>query len=180
MTPKLEKYLRGWLAKSEARQTQNGVTFNITFGDFEQLWGRARIKKLEGFMADASIHARMNSDNPYAYVLTWKSYAASKGGVMDLQTAQITTRMKSRIDCQMRKGDRHTATTRALISQKTRGVPKSADHRQSISESMKGKNKGRVQSPELRERRRQTALANAAKRREANTDAPSPGRPACV
>lgn len=170
----IHDYLQGWFEKSKARQTAKGVKFELSFGDFLNLWGQRRIASLEKWMDDGSLFVRQRKStkedqNLNGYVLTFISFAESKTNVMTPQNAQICTRGKSLHDCSMKKGDTHTPESIAKISASTVGVPKTEEHKAAISASMKGKTKGPM-SDEEKAKRSVSVKATLAKKK-ADADA---------
>lgn len=158
MSPELTLYLSGWYEKSRERQLGKGTDFRLSLAEFFSLWSDSQIQKLETLLADGEAYGRMRKKNPYAWVLGWADREASKRKVMTVETAMIQTRARSQEVCGMQKGDKHSQESRARISMALKGVPKSAEHNAKNSAAMMGKNKGRVMSPEEREKRRQSAL----------------------
>lgn len=145
--PDINTYLTGWYEKAKARQEAKGKRFLISYGDFLNLWGMRRLRKLAEWMDDGSLYVRQrkhtkDNPNPNGYVLTPIDFAASQANELTPENMTITTRGQSLQNCKMKKGDKHSAKSRGKISQSTTGVPKSDSHRQNISESMKGKNTG--------------------------------------
>ena len=164
-------YLQGWFDKAKARQEAKGNKFNLTFGDFLNLWGMRRIKSLTEWMDDGSLFVRQRrhtKDNPNltGYVLSYKSFAASQCGYMDETNAQICTRAKSFEDCKMKKGDKHSEASKAAISVKTAGVPKSEEHRAKIAKSMKGMKRGPMSQAEKDKRAASVRATLARKKAE--------------
>lgn len=143
MTPKLESFLRSWHRTSGQTQRDNGKQFDLSFDDFLGLWSKSQLRNAERWCADGSLYLRLNSDSERAYVLSWVSYAASQGPVMNRHTAQICTRKQSAQACLPQKGDTLGERHKARISKKLTGQSKSEKHRANISASMQGVHKGR-------------------------------------
>lgn len=143
----INNYLRGWFEKAKKRQEEKGKLFHLTYGDFLNLWGKRRIRDLTKWMDDGSLFVRQRKgtkDNPNlnGYVLSPKSFAAAGERVMTADNMEICTRGTALHNCKMKKGDTHREESRARISAKTKGVPKSDAHKLNISQSMIGKNTG--------------------------------------
>lgn len=167
LSPKLSSFLASWHTTSGNYQRRQGRVFALSFEDFIGLWSKKQIAKLEGWLANGSLYVRLNQDNPYAYVLSWTSYAESQSRVMHKGNACICVRMKSFETCSMGKGDIHTEAAKALISAAMIGVPKSEGHKAKIGKKMKGKNLGRVMSPEEKAARSQSMKDAHARKRQA-------------
>lgn len=142
MTPALTAYMQGWYAKVAQKQTKRGIAFELTYDDFLALWGARRLATMQKHMDDGSIYARMSGGNPFAFVVTWKSYAAKQSGVMNIETAQVCTRSKSKADNGMRKGDKHSQEVKDRISASKQGKTHSESHRQALSKALTGVKKG--------------------------------------
>ena len=142
MTPELTAYMQSWFDKVAQKQTKRGITFALTFDEFLELWGTRRLATMQKHMEDGSIYARMSGNNPFAFVVTWKSYAAKQAGVMNSETAQVCTRSKSKADNGMRKGDKHSQAVKDRISASKQGKTHSESHRLALSQALIGKKRG--------------------------------------
>jgi len=163
------QYLEGWFEKAKVRQEGKGKTFNLSFGEFLDLWGKRRIRSLTEWMDDGSLYARQRkhtADNPNlsGYVFAPISFAASRETVVTKSNYQICTRGKSLNDCRMGKGDSHSAASREAISRKTRGVGKSPEHRAKIARSMTGMKRGPMSEAEKAKRSATVKATLATKR----------------
>lgn len=141
----INDYLKGWFEKARKRQEGKGKLFQLTYGDFLNLWGKRRIRNLTKWKDDGSLYFRQRKgtkDDPNlsGYVLSPRSFAAAGEHVVNAENMEICTRGTSLHNCKMKKGDTHSDASRARISDKTRGVPKTDAHKAKIGQSMKGKN----------------------------------------
>ena len=166
ISSKLDAFLQGWLETSRAYQASKGRVCALTYAEFLELWGAKRLRVMDKYMADGSIYNRMNAGNGYGFTLTWKSYAAKQTGVLNMETAQVCMRDKSRRDNAMKKGDEHTQEAKDRISAAKRGKTHSAAHRQAISESMKGMKRGPMSQAE-KDKRSATLKATLAAKKSA-------------
>lgn len=166
LTAELTAYLNSWYETAKAKQTKRGVAFHLSFDEFLELWGTRRLRTMQKHMDDGTIYKRMNGENPFAFVFTWKNYRAKQQGVMCRETAQVCTRQKSRMDCSMKKGDEHTPSAKAKIAAKKLGIPRDDDTKAKISKSMKGKNR-KPMSEEQKLVRKLAAQASWAERKAA-------------
>lgn len=165
----IREYLQGWFDKAKTRQEGKGKTFNLSFGEFIELWGNRRIRSLMQWMDDGSLYARQRrhtAENPnlHGYVFAPVSFAASREQTVTASNYQVCTRGKALNDCRMGKGDRHTDASRAAISRKTRGVKKSPEHRQRIAASMTGMKRGPMSDAEKAKRSASVRATLAAKK----------------
>lgn len=165
----IRDYLEGWYIKAKARQESKGKTFNVSFGDFIELWGKRRIRSLTQWMDDGSLHAsqrKHTKDDPNlkGYVFAPISFAASREMDVTKSNYQICTRGKSLNDCRMQRGDTHSAASRAAISRKTSGVSKTPEHRAKISGTMTGMKRGPMSEAEKVKRSNAVKVTLAAKR----------------
>ena len=145
----INDYLKGWYEKSKKFQEGKGKTFQLSYVDYLNLWGKRRIRSLTQWMDDGSLFIRqrrhtVQNPNPNGYVLAPVSFAASQEVVLTAENMAISTRATALQNCKMKKGDKHREDSKARISAKTKGVKKSDTHRAKISQSMKGKNTGRM------------------------------------
>lgn len=142
MNHELNTYMRGWYDKVAQKQSKRGILFALTYEDFLELWGQRRLATMQKHLDDGTIYARMSGNNPFAFVVTWKSYAAKQSGVMNLETAQVCTRSKSKSDNGMRRGDKHSQEVKDRISASKLGKTHSEDHRKALSAALTGVKKG--------------------------------------
>lgn len=148
MSPTLSLFLQGWYEKAQTRQLARHRIFVLTYEEFLGLFNERQLKQLEKYADDGSLWARQNDENPYALVLTWKSFKAAKAEVMDASTAQICARYKSLIDCSMNEGDEHSDESKARIAKARLGTTQTQETKAKISSSMLGVHVGRQGTPE--------------------------------
>lgn len=141
ISPALLSYLKSWHETSCARQRAKGVTVDLSFQDFADLFTQRQMATLQKSMDAQRIRYLMDEANPYAFVLTWKSYAARSSNIFDKTTATVCSRIKSKQINSPQKGDTLRAEHKAKISKKLTGKPKSDDHRAAMSESATGSKK---------------------------------------
>lgn len=161
ITPELEEYLHKWYKTSTEAKRANGVTIDLSFGDFLSLLTEKRAASLQKAIEGNYLHRQMARDNPYAYVLTWQSYAARSSSVFNLNTATICTRMKSQMLAIPQKGDKLRDSHKANLSKRLTGRQLSTSHKRNISEARKAQ-PGRQWTPEQK-----AATSERAKAREA-------------
>ena len=154
LSPELTDYLTKWFNTSCAKQVAKGVIVNLTYSDFIELLTPRRAKSLQKAIDQGRLTGQQHEENPYAYVLTWISYAARSTYVFDKATACVCTRMESRSRNLMKQGDtmrpeHRDNLSRALtertfsdehrdsLSASLTGLAKTDEHRRAISESMK-------------------------------------------
>lgn len=164
ISEKLNGYLESWFATSRAYQLGKGRRFELTYPEFLELWGAKRLRTMQKHMDNGSVYARMNAGNMFGFVLSWKSYAAKQTGILCFETAQVCMRQKSRRDCAMKKGDKHTPAARKKISSAKTGKPHSAEHKKAISESLTGIKRGPMSQAEKDKRSASAKATHAAKR----------------
>ncbi|WP_152639779.1 hypothetical protein [Sphingobium bisphenolivorans] len=135
----LAAYLRSWYETTVKSKTAAGVTVNLTFDEFLALFEKRQLNSLQKAIDANSIRYLQDEHNPYAYVATWKSYAACSSGVYDVNTALICSRMKSAKINLPAAGDKLRPSHCANIRRSLTGVEKTEEHCQAISEAKKGK-----------------------------------------
>ncbi|OAN51861.1 hypothetical protein [Sphingobium sp. TCM1] len=139
ISPKLLAYLKSWYETTTKSKTAAGVVVNLTFDQFVSLLEKRQIVSLQKAIDANSIRYLQDENNPYAYVATWKSYAACSSGVYDINTACICSRMKSGQINLPAAGDKLRPSHCANISKSLKGVEKTEEHCQAISQAKKGK-----------------------------------------
>ncbi|KQO79467.1 hypothetical protein [Rhizobium sp. Leaf262] len=163
-------------ANARTYQLLKKRTFNLSPEEFFALITPSRRQRMEQRMAEGRFERFMKSN--YGYVLTWKSRAAFKAGVMDASTPCYVNREDAERACQFGPGDEHTADSKDLIRKSRTGKKASDATRAKMSRSKVGKKldaetcakisaglKGRAKSPEQIEKMREAAKARWAKKR---------------
>lgn len=163
------EYLQKWFDKVHAKKVRQGKTLNLTFQEWLDLWGKRRINSLTQWQDQGYLYAKMrrstkDDPNDNGYVFSPISFAASRSLVQDKSNMQICTRGQAKLDCRMKKGDKHTDDSIAKISNKKKGVTRNPDSNRKTSETMKGM-KRRPMTPAEKEKKREKALAYHARRR---------------
>ncbi len=141
LSPRLTAYLESWYATSTARKTDAGVQVELTFSQFVSLFTAKQITTLEKAIEAKRLRYFMDAKNPYAFVLTWRSYAARQTDVFSVTTAQVCSRLKSKADSRVKKGETLSSRTRARISEGKRGKPIDKQHKANISNALKDRPK---------------------------------------
>jgi len=160
----LRLYLEKWYSTSIAKKAEKGASVSLTFDQFLDLLGTNRAASLQRAMNENRLSGQMHEENPWAFVLTWRSYAARSSNVYDANTAIVCTRMESSRRKLPEKGDTLRPSHRAALSRKLTGRTLTQEHRDNISKGRAGQ-PGRQWTAEQKaaasERRR---AAEAAKR----------------
>ncbi|QHD66815.1 hypothetical protein GS397_06990 [Sphingobium yanoikuyae] len=162
VSPRLYAYLVSWHETSTTKQREAGSVVNLPFQDFFDLFTARQLKTLEEAIAANRIRYLMDVKNPYALVLSWKSYAAKSLNVMDKTTATICSRMKSRQINLPQKGDTLREDHKEAIAKKLTGVAKTEEHRANMSLAQKGSKKAGWTEERKAERRKLIADKKAA------------------
>lgn len=151
------------LAAAKVLQGTKGVRVDLTDDDILTLWHEVP-KKLKAF--DTAIRSAIKKGEDVTkvskYVLTWRSNAAKRTGVINLQTACIANYMESIINCRLKLGDKHTPKSRKKIADARTGTTQSPKTRKSISVAMSGL----VRTVEDKQNKSIAATARWAKARE--------------
>ena len=163
----LVAYLRSWYETTVKSKTAAGVLVNLTFDEFLSLFGKRQLASLQKALDANSIRYLQDEKSPYAYVATWKSYAACSSGVYDINTALVCSRMKSAKVNLPAAGDKLRPSHCASISKSLTGVETTDDHCQAIREAKKGK-KIAGWSDERKAARSELRQAQEAAKRAAN------------
>jgi len=173
ISPNLLAYLKSWHQTSTGNKTAAGHTVDLPFQDFLDLFEPKQLKTLQDAIDANRIRYLQDKGNKYAFVLTWKSYAARSTGQFNKDTATICSRLKSKAINLPKAGDTLREDHKAAISAKLTGMAKSDEHRANMSEAAKGSKKA-AWTPERKEARRQQIAekkAAAAATRKAAEDA---------
>ncbi|WP_088184041.1 hypothetical protein [Sphingobium sp. Z007] len=162
ISPKLLAYLKSWHSTSTGKQAAAGHTVNLPFQDFLDLFEPRQLKTLQDAIDANRIRYLQNEDNKFAFVLTWKSYAARSTGQFNKDTATICSRQKSATINLPQSGDTLRDDHKAAISAKLSGVAKSDEHRANMSAAAKGSSKVAWTSERKEARKQQIAAKKAA------------------
>ena len=104
--------------------------------------------------------------NDNGYVFSPISFAASQSDVQDKTNMQICTRGKAKLDCRMKKGDKHTPQSIARISKSKSGKKNSDDHNRKIAATMTGMKRRPMTDAEKADKREKALAYHARKRAE--------------
>lgn len=164
-------YLQSWFEKVHAKKANKGVTLNLSFQEWLDLWGKRRISSLTKWKDEGSLMARMRRSTPddlndNGYVFSPISFAASQSDVQDKANMQICTRGKAKLDCRMKKGDKHTPQSIARISKSKSGKKNSDDHNRKIAATMTGMKRRPMTDAEKADKREKALAYHARKRAE--------------
>lgn len=138
ITPRLMAYLKSWYGTSTQNQRNAGVVVELSFDEFLSLFEARQIASLEKAIERDRLRYQQNEKNKFAYVLTWKSYAACSTGILSINTAIVCSRMKSAKLCLPKKGDKLRGSHKANLSKAKTGVAQTEEHRKAISDGTKG------------------------------------------
>lgn len=153
VSPRLLAYLQSWHTTSTQKQVDAGNEVDLPFSDFLNLFTKRQIDSLQKAIDADRIRYQQSVENKFAFVLTWKSYAARSTGRFDKNTATICSRAKSAQINLPQKGDKLRDGHREGISQSLSGLEKSEEHKKAISEASKGQPKA-AWTPERKEARK--------------------------
>ncbi|RYF22090.1 MAG: hypothetical protein EOO77_04800 [Oxalobacteraceae bacterium] len=137
---------------------------DLPFDAFLTLFEKRQLKSLERAIMEGRLPTQQHDQNPYALVLSWRSYGACSSGHFNAQTACVCSRAKSAKINLPQKGDTLRPGHAANIAKALIGVPKTEDHRKAISEGCKGVSKA-AWTPERRAAR--SALRTAQQMKKA-------------
>ena len=139
ISTQLLAYLNSWYSTTVKSKANAGNTVNLTFDEFLSLFEKRQLASLQKSIDANRIRYQQDEKNQFAYVATWKSYAACSSGIYDINTALICSRMKSAQVNLPQAGDKLRPGHCANISKSLTGKAKSEDHCKNISEGKKGK-----------------------------------------
>lgn len=163
LSTELLTYLSKWYATSTRNKANDGAIIELTFDQFLSLFEERQLDSLQKAIVEGRLTGQQFKTNPFAYVLTWKSYDARSSNVFSIDTACVCSRQKSEALSKPARGDKLRKSHRESISDSLVGVPKTQEHCNNISASLKGKPK-KGWTPERRlARSKQIAERNAAK-----------------
>lgn len=141
LSPALRAYLQSWYDTTAENKRADGVVVELTFPQFVGLFAKKQLASLQRSIDANRLRYLQGEKNAYAYVATWKSYAACSTNVWSVETATICSRSKSARINLPQAGDKLRPRHRQNISKSLTGLEKSDDHRTAISEATKGKPK---------------------------------------
>jgi len=171
MTPELTSYLSKWFNTATKRKAAQGTTVVLTIEEFHSMFNKSQLIRLERAIVQGKLQSMQSRTNESALVLTWVSYKACSANKFNADTACVVSRRKSRTINKIAKGDKmrasHVKNMGRAVSKALTGVAKAEEHKAGISNSMIGKNAGRVQSAAEKEKRSQAAKERHAKARAA-------------
>lgn len=139
ISPQLTAYLLSWYHTTVQSKTNAGVIVNLSFDEFLSLFEQRQLTSLQKSLDANRIRYQQEDKSPFAYVATWKSYAACSTGVWDINTALICSRMKSAQINLPAAGDKLRPSHCQNIGRALKGKSKSEEHCRNISDSKKGK-----------------------------------------
>lgn len=174
ISPRLLAYLQAWHSTSTQKQIDAGMDVDLPFQDFLNLFEVAQLNSLQRAIDANRIRYQMADTNDYAFVLTWKSYAACSTGKFNKDTATVCSRLKSAQINLPQAGDTLREDHKKAIAISLTGVPKTDDHRAAMSAAAKGNPKAAWSEERKEARRQQIADKKAAEqiaRREAENAA---------
>jgi len=134
----LMSYLKSWYTTSSNKQTKAGVSVTLTFEEFLALFEKRQLASLQTAIDTNRIRYQQDDKNQFAYVLTWRSYAARSTNVLSKDTAIVCSRMKSASLALPQKGDKLRPGHCMKVSKGLIGKAKSEEHAKHISEGKKG------------------------------------------
>lgn len=165
LSPRLLGYLTSWHGTSTRKQAASGKVVDLSFDAFLGLFEKRQLKSLERAIVEGRLPAQQHDQNPYALVLSWRSYSACSSGLFNAQTACVCSRTKSAKINLPQKGDKLRPGHAANIAKALIGVAKSDDHRKSISKGCEGVPKRKWTDEEKRARSLLRQAQEAAKRK---------------
>jgi len=139
ISTQLMAYLKSWHPTTVRRKTGAGMIVNLTFDEFLSLFEKRQLSSLQKAIDADRIRYQQDEKSPYAYVATWKSYAACSSGIYNIETALICSRMKSSKINLPTAGDKLRPSHCASISKSLAGKGKTEEHCLAISDAKKGK-----------------------------------------
>ena len=138
LSGRLLAYLTSWHSNTVEKQIAAGNKANLSLSEFIGLFAKRQLASLQKAIDDNRLRYQQSAENPYAYVATWKSYAARSTGIYDVTTACICSRMKSAKINLPARGDELRASHRANIADALTGKAKTAEHREAIGQGCRG------------------------------------------
>ncbi len=138
LSPALLGYLRSWYETTAANKRDQGVIVELTLEQFLGLFSKRQLRSLQNSIDTKRLRYMQAVDNIFAYVATWKSYAACSSNVWSVDTALICSRNKSATVNLPQAGDKLRPGHCDNISKSLIGRRLEDDHRANISEGCKG------------------------------------------
>ena len=165
LSPNLTGYLRSWYDTTAENKRTEKVVVELTFDQFVSLFDKRQLRSLQKSIDCNRLRYMQSVDNAFAYVATWKSYAARSSNVWSVETALVCSRSKSATVNLPGPGDKLRPDHCANISKSLSGRRLSDDHKANISESSQGSTKApwseerRARMSERRQREQATKRA---------------------
>lgn len=138
ISAQLMAYLKSWYETSTTKQRKAGVEVTLTFDEFLGLFDTRQIRSLQKAIEANRIRYQQDEKNQFAYVLTWRSYAARSTNVLSKETAIVCSRMKSSTINLPQQGDKLRPSHCQNISKSLTGKAKTEEHCHNISDGKKG------------------------------------------
>jgi hypothetical protein len=157
LSEELAAYLTKWHATTVKKKLHAGCEVNLSLDEFVSLLEKRQLNSLQKAMDEERLEGQQNSRSPFAYVATWKSYAARSTNIYNAQTAVICSRMKSERINRPMPGDVLRPAHREKISHGLTGRELTPEHRQNISHGCKGVPKAAWTEQRKADRRAQLA-----------------------
>ena len=139
ISKRLHGYLKSWYTTSTSRKIEKSIKVTLTFDEFVSLLSPNQLATLERSLNCGWLEYLQTENNPYALVLTWKSYSARSSRVFSVETATVCSRHKSKQINIIQKGDAMRPEHREAISKGKKGKPLDTKHKENISKGKKGK-----------------------------------------
>lgn len=163
--PATALYLHNRYKNSKKTQEANGVRFDLSEQDYQELI----VDHPHALKRICIRHARwLKRGKPGkfcgGYVLTWRNRAAKLGGVMNKETACYASAQVSIRNCRFMKGEIRGPVTRERISAALTGTTRPDEVKQKIAASQTGKK----YSEESKAKRKATWAAKRAVKEAAN------------
>lgn len=162
ISPRLHAYLTSWFHTSTGNKADAGVVVELTFDQFLSLFEKRQLASLETAIMRNRLRDQQGSENPLAYVLTWRSYVARSSNVYSVETAMVCSRRKSAKLGLPAKGDMLRPSHCENISTSLTGVAKTDEHCANISAGKRGQKIAGWSDERKAERRQQIADRKAA------------------
>lgn len=134
---KIISELYHFYCQSQKYHVGNGVKFELSFLEYQDLWSNAQKEKIIRWFKSGRLRTSMKHKEK-GYVLSWRRKADYANRVMNKETARILTRDSSQRRFWMQAGDKHTEKARKAIGDAQRGRKRSDEHRAAISRARKG------------------------------------------
>lgn len=138
LSPRLLAYLQSWHETSTRKKIEAGYEVDLPFSDFLNLFTKRQLDSLQKAIDADRIRYQQDVENKFAFVLTWKSYAACSTGRFDKETATVCSRAKSAQINLPKQGDKLRPKHRAKIAAGLMGKEKTQEHRDNIGDGGRG------------------------------------------